>query len=128
MRQSRNVAMSDEKQEKRFYRQIFGAIQTENVSTSLILYGEMAERSNAAVLKTVDGQLSGGSNPSLSANQNLNRTLAVWFRFFVYKNSVRIGVFRLWASQSYNIQVFVQKVISFCSTIEIRAFQSKNPT
>ena len=28
----------------------------------------MAERSNAAVLKTVDGQLSGGSNPSLSAN------------------------------------------------------------
>ena len=69
MRQSRNVAMSDEKQEKRFYRQIFGAIRTENISTSLILYGEMAERSNAAVLKTVDGQLSGGSNPSLSARR-----------------------------------------------------------
>ncbi len=33
----------------------------------IITYGEMAERSNAAVLKTVDGQLSGGSNPSLSA-------------------------------------------------------------
>ena len=31
--------------------------------------GEMAEWSNAAVLKTVDGQTSGGSNPSLSANQ-----------------------------------------------------------
>jgi hypothetical protein len=30
--------------------------------------GEMAERSNAAVLKTVDCQRSGGSNPSLSAN------------------------------------------------------------
>ena len=29
----------------------------------------MAERSNAAVLKTVDGQLSGGSNPSLSAKR-----------------------------------------------------------
>ena len=29
----------------------------------------MAERSNAAVLKTVDGQLSGGSNPSLSAKK-----------------------------------------------------------
>ena len=28
---------------------------------------EMAERSNAAVLKTVDCQRSGGSNPSLSA-------------------------------------------------------------
>ena len=30
--------------------------------------GEMAERSNAAVLKTVDCNRSGGSNPSLSAN------------------------------------------------------------
>ena len=30
--------------------------------------GEMAERSNAAVLKTVDCYRSGGSNPSLSAN------------------------------------------------------------
>ena len=29
--------------------------------------GEMAERSNAAVLKTVDCNRSGGSNPSLSA-------------------------------------------------------------
>ncbi len=29
--------------------------------------GEMAERSNAAVLKTVEGHTSGGSNPSLSA-------------------------------------------------------------
>ena len=29
--------------------------------------GEMAERSIAAVLKTVEGQTSGGSNPSLSA-------------------------------------------------------------
>ncbi len=30
--------------------------------------GEMAERSNAAVLKTVEGHTSGGSNPSLSAD------------------------------------------------------------
>jgi hypothetical protein len=30
--------------------------------------GEMAERSIAAVLKTVDCNRSGGSNPSLSAN------------------------------------------------------------
>ena len=29
--------------------------------------GEMAERLNAAVLKTVEGNTSGGSNPSLSA-------------------------------------------------------------
>ena len=32
--------------------------------------GEMAERSNAAVLKTVDCQRSGGSNPSLSAKKS----------------------------------------------------------
>jgi hypothetical protein len=31
--------------------------------------GEMAERSIAAVLKTVEVKASGGSNPSLSANQ-----------------------------------------------------------
>ena len=30
--------------------------------------GEVAERSKAAVLKTVVGQPTGGSNPSLSAN------------------------------------------------------------
>lgn len=33
--------------------------------------GEMAERSIAAVLKTVEGQTSGGSNPSLSAVINM---------------------------------------------------------
>ena len=32
------------------------------------LIGEMAERSNAAVLKTVDCNRSGGSNPSFSAS------------------------------------------------------------
>ena len=32
-------------------------------------YGEMAERSIAAVLKTVDLRGSGGSNPSLSAEK-----------------------------------------------------------
>ena len=37
-----------------------------------ILIGEMAERSNAAVLKTVEGHTSGGSNPSLSANKPVN--------------------------------------------------------
>ncbi len=32
--------------------------------------GELAEWSKAAVLKTVEGQPSGGSNPSLSATYN----------------------------------------------------------
>jgi hypothetical protein len=31
----------------------------------------MAERSNAAVLKTVEGNTSGGSNPSLSAKKSI---------------------------------------------------------
>ncbi len=31
--------------------------------------GEMAEWSNAAVLKTVEGHTSGGSNPSFSADE-----------------------------------------------------------
>ena len=34
-------------------------------------YGELAEWSKAAVLKTVDGKPSGGSNPSLSANSSI---------------------------------------------------------
>ena len=38
------------------------------------LIGEMAEWSNAAVLKTVDCNRSGGSNPSFSASRNTNGT------------------------------------------------------
>ena len=38
-------------------------------------YGEMAEWSNAAVLKTVEGHTSGGSNPSFSADQAQMRRL-----------------------------------------------------
>ncbi len=37
--------------------------------------GEMAEWSNAAVLKTVEGHTSGGSNPSFSANNSLKRSI-----------------------------------------------------
>ena len=35
-------------------------------------FGEMAEWSIAAVLKTVEGNTYGGSNPSLSAGRNRN--------------------------------------------------------
>ena len=48
--------------------------------------GEMAEWSNAAVLKTVDLNGSGGSNPSLSANKLKGLTQKV--SFFVYKDSI----------------------------------------
>ena len=47
--------------------------------------GEMAERSNAAVLKTVDCHRSGGSNPSLSARQDQNPRIIVGF--FVFRTS-----------------------------------------
>jgi hypothetical protein len=47
----------------------------------LSLTGEMAERSNAAVLKTVDCNRSGGSNPSFSAEAT--RKLNV-YGFFVF--------------------------------------------
>ena len=43
--------------------------------------GEMAEWSNAAVLKTVEGNTSGGSNPSLSARKG-NRKVS----FFLLKD------------------------------------------
>ena len=44
--------------------------------------GEMAEWSNAAVLKTVDLNGSGGSNPSLSANKL--KLSALRWAFFVH--------------------------------------------
>ena len=40
--------------------------------------GEMAEWSNAAVLKTVEGHTSGGSNPSFSAKRNPQHLLWVF--------------------------------------------------
>ncbi len=53
--------------------------------------GEMAEWSNAAVLKTVEGHTSGGSNPSFSASKTLRlmvgafllcRKLKTWLENF----------------------------------------------
>ena len=46
--------------------------------------GEMAEWSNAAVLKTVEGHTSGGSNPSFSAKGNPQRKLWVFLCFLVH--------------------------------------------
>jgi hypothetical protein len=44
--------------------------------------GELAEWSNAAVLKTVEGHTSGGSNPSFSAKENPNIHLLNSLGFF----------------------------------------------
>ena len=46
-------------------------------------YGEMAEWSNAAVLKTVEGHTSGGSNPSFSASKFPNVFNINMLGFFV---------------------------------------------
>ena len=52
------------------------------------LPGELAEWSKAAVLKTVDPQGSGGSNPSLSAN------FSIWLRIVVkWKGSLNLRGF-----------------------------------
>lgn len=47
----------------------------------------MAEWSNAAVLKTVDGQLSGGSNPSLCAKNGGQVLPAVYLSLLTYSYS-----------------------------------------
>ena len=56
--------------------------------------GEMAEWSNAAVLKTVEGNTSGGSNPSLSAINAENQQIIKQTPNFTPKN-VKLGVFIL---------------------------------
>ncbi len=60
----------------------------------------MAEWSIAAVLKTVEGHTSGGSNPSLSAN-NLSKIAVAYkaaaiFIFIPYKNTYNIGSIDFW--------------------------------
>ena len=52
----------------------------------------MAERSNAAVLKTVDCYRSGGSNPSLSANPFKNHDLS-WFFCFQNEPSLLVRIY-----------------------------------
>ena len=47
------------------------------------IFGEMAERSNAAVLKTVEQQCSGGSNPSSSASSGWAHGEGGRFRAFL---------------------------------------------
>ena len=49
------------------------AIFASAISNECTHTGEMAERSNAAVLKTVDCNRSGGSNPSFSAKGSFKR-------------------------------------------------------
>ena len=70
---SKNNLFFVSENEKAFY--ICIRIQRISDDTS----GEMAEWSNAAVLKTVDCNRSGGSNPSFSAKGNPQRLLWVFY-------------------------------------------------
>ena len=59
-----------------------------------LLHGEMAERFNAAVLKTAVGQPTVGSNPTLSVTNAENQQIAKQTPSFTPKN-VKSGVFVL---------------------------------
>ena len=64
------------------------------IQNALRLKGEMAEWSIAAVLKTVEGHTSGGSNPSLSANNKdktaVSQRLAAVLILYTYKNTYKL--------------------------------------
>ena len=55
----------------------------ENPLIFAAVQGEMAEWSNAAVLKTVEGHTSGGSNPSFSASKFPNMYNINMLGFFI---------------------------------------------
>ena len=56
----------------------------------ILTIGEMAEWSIAAVLKTVEGHTSGGSNPSLSAIKGVNQAITRFTPFFTPQKAIRV--------------------------------------
>ncbi len=80
------------KNKKTFY------ICTRNTEMIARLIGEMAEWSNAAVLKTVDCNRSGGSNPSFSAEKK-PETLVSGFLFITIDKCKYNEVYRIFYIQ-----------------------------
>ena len=70
-------------------------------------FGEVAEWSIAAVLKTVVPRGTRGSNPCLSAKKGVNQAFARFTPFFTPKN-VKLGVF---VGQRNNLRDFIFKHI-----------------
>lgn len=70
----------------------------------------MAERSNAAVLKTVDCNRSGGSNPSLSADNSLKRCTNKGSSVFVWLRS----------KKGANFRMFIEGLIVFENLIPVK--------
>ncbi len=60
----------------------------------------MAEWSIAAVLKTVEGNTSGGSNPSLSAIKGVNQVVTRFTPFFTPKNQGRVKIFEIFKTNA----------------------------
>ena len=67
----------------------------------------MAEWSNAAVLKTVVVQATGGSNPSLSATNAENQQIAKQTPSFTPKN-VKLGVFALFKNYTSIVSIWTK--------------------
>ena len=61
-----------------------------------------------------------GSNPFLSAKQNLIEYESIWFRFFFCKNAVFISVFRFFACRRFIL--FVVRMGVFVSLIPYHSF------
>ena len=73
------------------YLRTFAPLSTESTSDKGV-FGEVAEWSIAAVLKTVVLRGTRGSNPCLSAIKGVNQAFARFTPFFTPKN-VKLGVF-----------------------------------
>ena len=73
----------------------------------------MAEWSNAAVLKTVEGHTSGGSNPSFSAKENPQRKLWVFY-FKARQKFIFVRALAIWVLDSqYLFSVFFWRIAGF---------------
>ena len=70
-----------------------------NKSIFASVNGGMAEWSNAAVLKTVEGHTSGGSNPSSSANTITHFKWVIFFKFTQNLICEKIGNQRLYTKK-----------------------------
>ena len=76
--------------------------------------GELAEWSNAAVLKTVDLNGSGGSNPSLSAEKRHTRILVCLFFLYICLVCIIVGYTIVQTFELMNTNLDKAYFISFC--------------
>ena len=71
--------------------------------------GGMAEWSNAAVLKTVDCNRSGGSNPSFSAKETHNNYCGF---FYKYRNLIFSASFlyKIYSNMKFSTVIFLNEI------------------